>query len=134
MHRHILCKCSLVLSFLILSLVALFIHRACNSIFTALEHCQEAVEITSEDHIIQVNILHTFQRSKSFSLNHKASDCQYLCNICGSHPQVVNPKKLFMTLIPLHINCVSLSFCLGRGNCEINRNTTKHDIYRFYIH
>ncbi|XP_076835446.1 high affinity cAMP-specific and IBMX-insensitive 3',5'-cyclic phosphodiesterase 8B isoform X2 [Brachyhypopomus gauderio] len=27
--------------------------RACNSIFTALEHCQEAVEITSEDHIIQ---------------------------------------------------------------------------------
>ncbi|XP_019937192.2 high affinity cAMP-specific and IBMX-insensitive 3',5'-cyclic phosphodiesterase 8B isoform X1 [Paralichthys olivaceus] len=27
--------------------------RACNSIFTALEHCQEAVEITNEDHIIQ---------------------------------------------------------------------------------
>ncbi|XP_055009525.1 high affinity cAMP-specific and IBMX-insensitive 3',5'-cyclic phosphodiesterase 8B isoform X6 [Boleophthalmus pectinirostris] len=27
--------------------------RACNSIFTALEQCQEAVEITSEDHIIQ---------------------------------------------------------------------------------
>lgn len=27
--------------------------RACNSLFTALEHCQEAVEITSEDHIIQ---------------------------------------------------------------------------------
>ncbi|XP_034048150.1 LOW QUALITY PROTEIN: high affinity cAMP-specific and IBMX-insensitive 3',5'-cyclic phosphodiesterase 8B [Thalassophryne amazonica] len=27
--------------------------RACNSIFTALDHCQEAVEITSEDHIIQ---------------------------------------------------------------------------------
>ncbi|XP_034094880.1 LOW QUALITY PROTEIN: high affinity cAMP-specific and IBMX-insensitive 3',5'-cyclic phosphodiesterase 8B [Gymnodraco acuticeps] len=27
--------------------------RACNSAFTALEHCQEAVEITSEDHIIQ---------------------------------------------------------------------------------
>uniref|UniRef100_A0A8B9RNN3 Phosphodiesterase n=1 Tax=Astyanax mexicanus TaxID=7994 RepID=A0A8B9RNN3_ASTMX len=27
--------------------------RACNSIFTALEHCQEAVEITSEDHVIQ---------------------------------------------------------------------------------
>ncbi|MEQ2262680.1 hypothetical protein XENORESO_019187 [Xenotaenia resolanae] len=26
---------------------------ACNSVFTALEHCQEAVEITSEDHIIQ---------------------------------------------------------------------------------
>ncbi|XP_078127257.1 high affinity cAMP-specific and IBMX-insensitive 3',5'-cyclic phosphodiesterase 8B [Sander vitreus] len=27
--------------------------RACNSVFTALEQCQEAVEITSEDHIIQ---------------------------------------------------------------------------------
>uniref|UniRef100_A0A3Q3GZ72 Phosphodiesterase n=1 Tax=Labrus bergylta TaxID=56723 RepID=A0A3Q3GZ72_9LABR len=27
--------------------------RACNSVFTALENCQEAVEITSEDHIIQ---------------------------------------------------------------------------------
>ncbi|XP_073333677.1 high affinity cAMP-specific and IBMX-insensitive 3',5'-cyclic phosphodiesterase 8B [Pagrus major] len=27
--------------------------RACNSVFTALELCQEAVEITSEDHIIQ---------------------------------------------------------------------------------
>uniref|UniRef100_A0A3B3U8K5 Phosphodiesterase n=1 Tax=Poecilia latipinna TaxID=48699 RepID=A0A3B3U8K5_9TELE len=27
--------------------------RACNSVFTALEYCQEAVEITSEDHIIQ---------------------------------------------------------------------------------
>ncbi|XP_026570259.1 high affinity cAMP-specific and IBMX-insensitive 3',5'-cyclic phosphodiesterase 8B [Pseudonaja textilis] len=27
--------------------------RACNSVFTALEHCQEAIEITSEDHIIQ---------------------------------------------------------------------------------
>ncbi|XP_013884087.1 high affinity cAMP-specific and IBMX-insensitive 3',5'-cyclic phosphodiesterase 8B [Austrofundulus limnaeus] len=27
--------------------------RACNSVFTALEHCQEPVEITSEDHIIQ---------------------------------------------------------------------------------
>ncbi|MGH0184906.1 UNVERIFIED_CONTAM: hypothetical protein FKN15_016282 [Acipenser sinensis] len=27
--------------------------RACNSMFITLEHCQEAVEITSEDHIIQ---------------------------------------------------------------------------------
>ncbi|XP_072403631.1 high affinity cAMP-specific and IBMX-insensitive 3',5'-cyclic phosphodiesterase 8B isoform X2 [Chiloscyllium punctatum] len=27
--------------------------RACNSIFTALEHCQEAIEITNEDHVIQ---------------------------------------------------------------------------------
>ncbi|XP_053155218.1 high affinity cAMP-specific and IBMX-insensitive 3',5'-cyclic phosphodiesterase 8B isoform X3 [Hemicordylus capensis] len=27
--------------------------RACNSMFTALEHCNEAIEITSDDHIIQ---------------------------------------------------------------------------------
>nr|DBA23493.1 TPA: hypothetical protein GDO54_014404 [Pyxicephalus adspersus] len=27
--------------------------RSCNSIFTALEHCQEAIEITSEEHVIQ---------------------------------------------------------------------------------
>ncbi|OXB80899.1 UNVERIFIED_CONTAM: hypothetical protein H355_016916 [Colinus virginianus] len=27
--------------------------RACNAIFAALEHCQEAIEITSEDHVIQ---------------------------------------------------------------------------------
>lgn len=34
--------------------VSLFLGRACNSVFTALDHCQEAVEITSEDHVIQV--------------------------------------------------------------------------------
>ncbi|XP_057261410.1 high affinity cAMP-specific and IBMX-insensitive 3',5'-cyclic phosphodiesterase 8B isoform X1 [Pezoporus wallicus] len=27
--------------------------RACNAAFTALDHCQEAIEITSEDHVIQ---------------------------------------------------------------------------------
>ncbi|XP_028920830.1 high affinity cAMP-specific and IBMX-insensitive 3',5'-cyclic phosphodiesterase 8B isoform X2 [Ornithorhynchus anatinus] len=27
--------------------------RACNSVFTALDHCHEAIEITSDDHIIQ---------------------------------------------------------------------------------
>ncbi|MEE6458527.1 hypothetical protein FKM82_000324 [Ascaphus truei] len=27
--------------------------RSCNSMFTALDHCQEAIEITSEDHVIQ---------------------------------------------------------------------------------
>ncbi|XP_052526150.1 high affinity cAMP-specific and IBMX-insensitive 3',5'-cyclic phosphodiesterase 8B isoform X1 [Tympanuchus pallidicinctus] len=27
--------------------------RACNAVFTALEHCQEAIEITSEDRVIQ---------------------------------------------------------------------------------
>uniref|UniRef100_A0A8C3NQH5 Phosphodiesterase n=1 Tax=Geospiza parvula TaxID=87175 RepID=A0A8C3NQH5_GEOPR len=33
--------------------------RACNAVFTALDHCQEAVEITSEDHVIQA-LLYTF--------------------------------------------------------------------------
>uniref|UniRef100_A0A672UBV7 Phosphodiesterase n=1 Tax=Strigops habroptila TaxID=2489341 RepID=A0A672UBV7_STRHB len=28
--------------------------RACNAVFTALDHCQEAIEITSEDHVIQL--------------------------------------------------------------------------------
>ncbi|XP_032069263.1 high affinity cAMP-specific and IBMX-insensitive 3',5'-cyclic phosphodiesterase 8B isoform X8 [Thamnophis elegans] len=32
--------------------------RACNSVFTALEHCHEAIEITSEDHIIQTYRIH----------------------------------------------------------------------------
>ncbi|KFQ99591.1 High affinity cAMP-specific and IBMX-insensitive 3',5'-cyclic phosphodiesterase 8B, partial [Opisthocomus hoazin] len=27
--------------------------RACNAVFTALDHCKEAIEITSEDHVIQ---------------------------------------------------------------------------------
>uniref|UniRef100_A0AAZ3P0U1 Phosphodiesterase n=1 Tax=Oncorhynchus tshawytscha TaxID=74940 RepID=A0AAZ3P0U1_ONCTS len=43
--------------------------RACNSVFTALDHCQEAVEITSEDHVIQVH-KHT-QTHKSHSLRHR---------------------------------------------------------------
>ncbi len=30
--------------------------RACNSVFTALEQCQEAVEISSEDHVLQVSL------------------------------------------------------------------------------
>ncbi|XP_061875544.1 high affinity cAMP-specific and IBMX-insensitive 3',5'-cyclic phosphodiesterase 8B isoform X10 [Colius striatus] len=28
--------------------------RACNAVFTALDHCQEAIEITSDDHVIQL--------------------------------------------------------------------------------
>uniref|UniRef100_A0A8C3F8C6 Phosphodiesterase n=1 Tax=Chrysemys picta bellii TaxID=8478 RepID=A0A8C3F8C6_CHRPI len=32
--------------------------RACNSVFTALEHCHEAIEITSEDHVIQLYKIH----------------------------------------------------------------------------
>ncbi|RMC16454.1 hypothetical protein DUI87_06784 [Hirundo rustica rustica] len=37
-----------VLPFLMQALIG-----ACNAVFTALDHCQEAVEITSEDHVIQ---------------------------------------------------------------------------------
>uniref|UniRef100_A0A8D0HLK7 Phosphodiesterase n=1 Tax=Sphenodon punctatus TaxID=8508 RepID=A0A8D0HLK7_SPHPU len=39
--------------------------RACNSVFTALEHCHEAIEITSEDHIIQVWKMHYFLDSQT---------------------------------------------------------------------
>uniref|UniRef100_A0A7N8WTD3 Phosphodiesterase n=1 Tax=Mastacembelus armatus TaxID=205130 RepID=A0A7N8WTD3_9TELE len=49
--------------------------RACNSVFTALEHCQEAVEITSEDHIIQFNKEERgsgeHSQSESHSLRHR---------------------------------------------------------------
>lgn len=34
--------------------MSFFVPRACNSLFTALEKSQEAIEITSEDHVIQV--------------------------------------------------------------------------------
>lgn len=33
-----------------------FIFRACNSLFTTLEKSQEAIEITNEDHKIQVQL------------------------------------------------------------------------------
>uniref|UniRef100_A0A673BHW0 Phosphodiesterase n=1 Tax=Sphaeramia orbicularis TaxID=375764 RepID=A0A673BHW0_9TELE len=53
--------------------------RACNSVFTALDHCQEAVEITSEDHIIQsghalcrFNVLYPLCcRTECHSLRHR---------------------------------------------------------------
>ncbi|XP_068821474.1 high affinity cAMP-specific and IBMX-insensitive 3',5'-cyclic phosphodiesterase 8B isoform X8 [Capricornis sumatraensis] len=32
--------------------------RACNSVFTALDHCHEAIEITSDDHVIQILKIH----------------------------------------------------------------------------
>ncbi|NP_001360935.1 high affinity cAMP-specific and IBMX-insensitive 3',5'-cyclic phosphodiesterase 8B isoform 7 [Mus musculus] len=32
--------------------------RACNSVFTALDHCHEAIEITSDDHVIQIHRIH----------------------------------------------------------------------------
>uniref|UniRef100_A0A8C1PWV9 Phosphodiesterase n=1 Tax=Cyprinus carpio TaxID=7962 RepID=A0A8C1PWV9_CYPCA len=43
--------------------------RACNSVFTALEQCQEAVEISSEDHVIQVSF--GIQMDQCNSLRHK---------------------------------------------------------------
>ncbi|XP_063114453.1 high affinity cAMP-specific and IBMX-insensitive 3',5'-cyclic phosphodiesterase 8B isoform X7 [Cavia porcellus] len=30
-----------------------YVAKACNSVFTALDHCHEAIEITSDDHVIQ---------------------------------------------------------------------------------
>ncbi|XP_054613002.1 high affinity cAMP-specific and IBMX-insensitive 3',5'-cyclic phosphodiesterase 8B isoform X3 [Dunckerocampus dactyliophorus] len=39
--------------------------RACNAVFTALDNCQEAVEITSEDHIIQY-VNPAFERMMGF--------------------------------------------------------------------
>uniref|UniRef100_A0A6Q2WQK9 Phosphodiesterase n=1 Tax=Esox lucius TaxID=8010 RepID=A0A6Q2WQK9_ESOLU len=48
--------------------------RACNSVFTALDHCQEAVEITSEDHVIQVHKINRdgeHSLSESHSLRHR---------------------------------------------------------------
>ncbi|XP_051028297.1 high affinity cAMP-specific and IBMX-insensitive 3',5'-cyclic phosphodiesterase 8B isoform X6 [Acomys russatus] len=32
--------------------------RACNSVFTALDHCHEAIEITSDEHVIQIHRIH----------------------------------------------------------------------------
>uniref|UniRef100_A0A3Q2YFX2 Phosphodiesterase n=1 Tax=Hippocampus comes TaxID=109280 RepID=A0A3Q2YFX2_HIPCM len=76
----------------------LFKLRACNSAFTALEKCQEAVEITSEDHIIQVggkdykklifpplchSLLHRDRRKDSMdsrSLSSRSSDAAGLQN------------------------------------------------------
>uniref|UniRef100_A0A8D3CFB9 Phosphodiesterase n=1 Tax=Scophthalmus maximus TaxID=52904 RepID=A0A8D3CFB9_SCOMX len=46
--------------------------RACNSVFTALEHCQEAVEITSEHHVIQ------FNKEERCSGEHSQSECHSL--------------------------------------------------------
>lgn len=50
--------------------MSFFVSRACNSLFTALEKSQEAIEITSEDHVIQV-------RSSYFYKNRKL-----LCRLC----------------------------------------------------
>lgn len=58
--------------------VSLFIARACNSVFTALDHCQEAVEITSEDHIIQVQV-HT--HFSSWQMYKRTYIMQSICNV-----------------------------------------------------
>lgn len=71
--------------------VSLFIHRACNSVFTALDHCQEAVEITSEDHIIQVGILHTHasmqmqsQNEQNLKPNQPKPTCPSINTVCNT--------------------------------------------------
>uniref|UniRef100_A0A8C1TCX3 Phosphodiesterase n=1 Tax=Cyprinus carpio TaxID=7962 RepID=A0A8C1TCX3_CYPCA len=60
--------------------------RACNSVFTALEQCQEAVEISSEDHVIQVkcnSLRHKDRRKESVdvrSISSHSSDAPSLQN------------------------------------------------------
>uniref|UniRef100_A0A4X2LRZ7 Phosphodiesterase n=1 Tax=Vombatus ursinus TaxID=29139 RepID=A0A4X2LRZ7_VOMUR len=44
--------------------------RACNSIFTALDHCHEAIEITSDDHVIQIHKIHRDSGDKSQTESH----------------------------------------------------------------
>ncbi|XP_014116541.1 PREDICTED: high affinity cAMP-specific and IBMX-insensitive 3',5'-cyclic phosphodiesterase 8B isoform X5 [Pseudopodoces humilis] len=51
--------------------------RACNAVFTALDHCQEAVEITSEDHVIQLYKSH--REDKYTGENSQSESGSYKC-------------------------------------------------------
>ena len=51
--------------------------RACNAIFTALEQSQEAIEITSEDQVIQVRLERILLFS-SMELSHTKRTGHYL--------------------------------------------------------
>ncbi|XP_058679247.1 high affinity cAMP-specific and IBMX-insensitive 3',5'-cyclic phosphodiesterase 8B isoform X9 [Ammospiza caudacuta] len=51
--------------------------RACNAVFTALDHCQEAVEITSEDHVIQLYKSH--REDKHTGDNSQSESGSYKC-------------------------------------------------------
>ncbi|XP_022360439.1 high affinity cAMP-specific and IBMX-insensitive 3',5'-cyclic phosphodiesterase 8B isoform X6 [Enhydra lutris kenyoni] len=44
--------------------------RACNSVFTALDHCHEAIEITSDDHVIQLHKIHRDSGDNSQTESH----------------------------------------------------------------
>ncbi|XP_068391645.1 high affinity cAMP-specific and IBMX-insensitive 3',5'-cyclic phosphodiesterase 8B isoform X9 [Eschrichtius robustus] len=44
--------------------------RACNSVFTALDHCHEAIEITSDDHVIQIHKVHRDSGDNSQTESH----------------------------------------------------------------
>uniref|UniRef100_A0A8C0NBZ2 Phosphodiesterase n=2 Tax=Canis lupus familiaris TaxID=9615 RepID=A0A8C0NBZ2_CANLF len=44
--------------------------RACNSVFTALDHCHEAIEITSDDHVIQLHKVHRDSADNSQTESH----------------------------------------------------------------
>uniref|UniRef100_A0A671FS28 Phosphodiesterase n=1 Tax=Rhinolophus ferrumequinum TaxID=59479 RepID=A0A671FS28_RHIFE len=44
--------------------------RACNSVFTALDHCHEAIEITSDDHVIQIHKFHRDSGDNSQTESH----------------------------------------------------------------
>uniref|UniRef100_A0A7N6BEM1 Phosphodiesterase n=1 Tax=Anabas testudineus TaxID=64144 RepID=A0A7N6BEM1_ANATE len=66
--------------------------RACHAIFTALEQCQEAVEITSEDHVIQVGI-HTNTCTCTFPIKRKDSiDARSLSSRGSDAPSLQNRR------------------------------------------
>nr|KAF6490553.1 hypothetical protein HJG59_013986 [Molossus molossus] len=44
--------------------------RACNSVFTALDHCHEAIEITSDEHVIQLHKIHRDSGDNSQTESH----------------------------------------------------------------
>ncbi|XP_054571123.1 high affinity cAMP-specific and IBMX-insensitive 3',5'-cyclic phosphodiesterase 8B isoform X10 [Eptesicus fuscus] len=44
--------------------------RACNSVFTALDHCHEAIEITSDEHVIQIHKIHRDSGDNSQTESH----------------------------------------------------------------
>uniref|UniRef100_A0A8C1Y3T7 Phosphodiesterase n=1 Tax=Cyprinus carpio TaxID=7962 RepID=A0A8C1Y3T7_CYPCA len=71
--------------------------RACNAVFTALEQSQEAIEISSEDQIIQV---HTHTHTHSLRLKNKSNQtpecvCSgvLMCRCCGCVSDIQQSSK-----------------------------------------
>uniref|UniRef100_A0AAY4ELJ6 Phosphodiesterase n=1 Tax=Denticeps clupeoides TaxID=299321 RepID=A0AAY4ELJ6_9TELE len=70
--------------------------RACNSVFTALEHCQEAVEITSEDHIIQVP---RWTHAHSGTMRKESIDVRSISSRSSDAPSLQNRRYSSMARI-----------------------------------